>query len=490
MTQIADVLEISSQSGGPFTASEWAQTPERVQGFVVSLLHRLQALASEVSELKEQVNRSSQNSSQPPSSDRADQQAPQASAGQEGRSRGGQAGHPKHTRPLLPIEQVKEVIPVKPPNCRKCGHELAGEDTNPLRHQVTEIPPVEAETTEYQLHRLACPHCQTTTCGQLPEGVPTGAFGPRLQAMVALLSGRYHLSKRESCQLMDDFFQVDLSLGTIAKLEKRTSAALQEPVAEAQRYVQSQGAAHLDETGWREANQRAWLWVAATTWVAVFLIRCSRGSQVAKELLGAEGTTIVHSDRWSAYNWIPSHQRQLCWAHLKRDFQAFAERDGPSAQLGEQLLEQLKQIFALWRAFQNGTITRVSLQDKVQPYKATVAKLLRLGTDCDHSKTAGTCRDILKREDALWTFLEHDGVQPTNNFAEQQIRPAVLWRKSSFGTQSLAGSRFVERLMTVVSSLKLQKRNVLDYLVDACHADNANASPPSLIPVDSSLDDR
>ena len=135
-------------------------------------------------------------------------------------------------------------------------------------------------------------------------------------------------------------------------------------------------------------------------------------------------------------------------------------------------------------------MSRASLQVKVQPYKATVGKLLRLGTDCDHDKTAGTCRDILKREAALWTFLEYDGIQPTNNLAEQQIRPAVLWRKSSFGTQSLAGSRFVERLMTVVASLKLQKRNVLHYLVDACHAANSNTSPPSLIPIASPLNDR
>ncbi len=466
-----------------FTGEEWTQTPEAVQVFVLSLLERIETLETKVTELQEQVNRNSQNSSQPPSSDGPEQETFPKPTMNEGRTRGGQAGHEKYERPLLPIDQVKEVVEVKPNNCRKCGHALSGEDESPLRHQVTEIPPVQAETTEYQLHRLTCPHCQTTTCGQLPEGVPTGGFGPRLQAMIALLSGRYHLSKRESCQLMDDFFQVEVGLGTISKLEKRTSEALQEPVEAAQAYVKAQNAVHLDETGWREANQRAWLWVAATQWIVVFLIRCSRGSIVAKQLLGEEVTPIVHSDRWSSYNWIPTHLRQLCWAHLKRDFQAFAERDGPSAQLGEQLLEQLHLLFALWHSFRNAQITRPELQRKSKPHRDKVGQLLRLGTACTHDKTAATCRDILKREDALWTFIDHEGVVPTNNFAEQQIRPAVLWRKSSFGTQSEHGSRFVERLMTVVASLKLQKRNVLDYLVETCLAAHSQTSPPSLIPV-------
>ena len=481
--------ESLAQIERPFTEEEWTQTPERVQEFVVSLLDRVERLETTVRELQEKVNRNSQNSSKPPSSDGMEQSPAKESTQEESRKRGGQAGHKKHERGLLPIEEVKEVVEIKPSSCRKCGHALLGEDERPLRHQVTEIPPVEAETTEYQLHRLACPKCRTRTCGQLPEGVPTGAFGPRLQAMVALLSGRYHLSKRESCQLMDDFFQVELGLGTISKLEKRTSEALQEPVEAAQEYVKTQKAIHLDETSWREANERAWLWVAATQWVVVFLIRCSRGSKVAKELLGEEVTPIVHSDRWSSYNWIPTDLRQLCWAHLKRDFQAFAERDGPSAQLGEQLLEQLNLIFSLWHSFQNEQITRADFQLKSQPHRTRVGQLLRLGTHCSHPKTAGTCRDILKREDALWTFIDQDDVLPTNNFAEQQIRPAVLWRNSSFGTQSLHGSRFVERLMTVVASLKLQKRNVLHYLVDACLSAHSHSLPPSFIPLSSSHDD-
>ncbi len=485
MTSINPEEASIQQSMQPFTAEEWAQTPESVQGFVLAMLHRLQELESEVARLKEQIKQNSQNSSQPPSSDPPSSKKPKQTSEVEKRKPGGQPGHAKHERELLPIEQVKEVIAVKPVQCRSCGSQLSGEDSSPRRRQVTEIPPLQAETTEYQLHSLLCPDCHTSTCAPLPAGVPTGAFGPRLQAMVALLGGRYHLSKRDSCQLMDDFFQVDLSLGTISTLETKTSEALAQPVTEARAYVQNQAAIHLDETGWYENNQRAWLWVAATQWIAVFLIHGSRGSQVAKQLVGDTSSSIVHSDRWSAYNWIPNHLRQLCWAHLKRDFQAFAEREGPSALIGEQLLTQLDLLFDAWHAFRQQSISRTELQDTLQPVQLRVAELLRLGADSDHSKTAGTCSDILKRQTALWSFLYHEGVDPTNNFAERQIRPAVLWRKISFGTQSQSGSRFVERLMTVVASLKLQKRNTLAFLVDACHAANALTSPPSLLPFDS-----
>ena len=118
------------------------------------------------------------------------------------------------------------------------------------------------------------------------------------------------------------------------------------------------------------------------------------------------------------------------------------------------------------------------------PNGLEVGELLRKGTTCSHPGTAGTCRDILKREEALWTFVDVPGVEPTNNLAERQIRPGVLWRKGSFGTQSAAGSRFVERIMTVVSTLKQQGRNVLDYLAEACEAANQGRPAPSLLPAE------
>jgi transposase len=384
---------------------------------------------------------------------------------------------------LVPLEQVKASYDLKPPVCHQCGEPLTGSDAEPYRHQVTDIPPVVAEVTEYRLHTLTCVGCGAETTAELPAGVPPSAFGPRLQAMISLLSGRYHLSKRDAVEVMTDFFQAEVSLGSVPTLEQRTSEALREPVDEARSYVKKQPVVHLDETGWREANQKAWLWLATTTLVTVFFIRPSRGGAVAREILEATFTGIVVSVRWSAYNWLLTLLRQLCWAHLRRDFQAFVERGGSSQTLGEDLLAQTHLMFDWWPKVRDGSMSRVTFQEKMQPVQAKVGDLLRLGTTCTHPKTAATCRDILKREAALWTFVYVEEVEPTNNLAERLIRPGVLWRKRSFGTQSQAGSHFTERIMTVVATLKQQHCNVLDYLVETCEAANWGKPAPSLLPI-------
>jgi transposase len=464
----------------PFSVEAWVQTPGEVQEFVVFVLARLQTLEAEVAELREQLNRSSRNSSQPPSRDGPDVKPPPERA-KSGRKRGGQPGHPGTTRKLVPLEQVKESYDLKPEVCRGCGQTLMGEDPAPYRHQVTEIPPVIAEVTEYRLHTLTC-QCGCDTRAELPTGVPQSAFGPRLQAMVALLSGRYHLSKRDTAEIMADFFQAEMSLGSVPTLERRTSQAVSQPVNEVHEYVKTQPVVHLDETGWREANQKVWLWVAVTPLVTLFVIRHSRGGQVAREMLDETFNGIVVSDRWSAYNWLLTRLRQLCWAHLRRDFQAFVERGDTSQLLGQGLLSQADLMFEWWHKVRDGTMSRTIFQDKMKAVQTKVGQLLRQGTDCNHSKTAGTCRDILKREAALWTFVQIEGVDPTNNLAERQIRPGVLWRKGSFGTQSQTGSRFAERIMTVAATLKQQHRHLLDYLTEACDAANWGKQAPSLLP--------
>lgn len=482
MTQSNEVAQETTPEQMPFSAEEWAQTPRAVQEFVLSLMAHVQALEAEMVTLREQANRNSRNSSRPPSSDGPEVPRKPRQRAKSGRKRGGQKGHQGAKRKLVPVEQVKEVRDVKPDVCGDCGHELTGEDADPYRHQVTEIPPVVAEVTEYRLHTLTCPECGAETWAELPAGVPQGAFGPRLQAMVSLLSGCYHLSKRDITEVMADFFQADIGLGSVPALEQRTSEAISEPVEEAREYVQRQSVVNMDETGWREANRRAWLWVAATTLVTVFLIRLSRGGQVAREILGQTFQGIMGSDRWSAYNWLSPLLRQLCWAHLKRDFQAFVERGGESQRIGEALLAQADLMFQWWHQVQEGTMSRATFQERMPAVQQQVGELLRQGATCDYSKTAGTCRDILKREEALWTFVRVEGVEPTNNLAERQIRPNVLWRNSSFGTQSEAGSRFAERIMTVVATLKQQHRNALDYLTEACDAANWGRQAPSLLP--------
>jgi len=206
--------------------------------------------------------------------------------------------------------------------------------------------------------------------------------------MVSLLSGRYRLSKRQTTEVMGDFFQADVGLGSVPALEQRTSQAISAAVDEAREYVQAQPVVNMDETGWREANRRAWLWVAATPLVTVFLIRCSRGGKVAREMLNETFQGIVGSDRWSAYNWLLTLLRQLCWAHLLRNFQAFVERGGTSQRLGEAILAQADLMFQWWHKVRDGTMSRATLQEKMLTVQDKVGELLRQGTTCEHSKTA------------------------------------------------------------------------------------------------------
>ncbi len=240
--------------------------------------------------------------------------------------------------------------------------------------------------------------------------------------------------------------------------------------------------AHLDETSWHQGGKRAWLWVAVTSWVTVFLVRLSRGGQVARELLGEDFRGILVTDRYSAYNWYPVRWRQVCWSHLLRDFEAIRDREGPSAEIGQALLGQAHQMFEWWHRVREGTLARSTFRSSMTPLRREVERLLEAGSQCGVAKTEGTCREMLKRREALWTFVQVEGVEPTNNTAERSIRPGVQWRKGSFGTQSEDGSRFVEHMMTVVATLKQQKRNVLAYLIAAHEAALRGDTAPSLLP--------
>jgi transposase len=309
-----------------------------------------------------------------------------------------------------------------------------------------------------------------------------------VQAIAALCTGAYHLSKRTTQSVLEDLFGLPMSLGTIANLEQATVRAVAEPVAAARAYVQQQSAAYLDETGWREGQQRAWLWTAVTTWVTVFVVRLSRGGKVAQELLGERFWGWLVTDRWSAYTWYPSWRRQLCWAHLLRDIEAIIARGGRSAEVGEALRVEARKMFHWWHRVRDGTLTHASFRTYMQPVRREVERLLEAGQCCGVPKTEGTCREIFKRRQALWTFVRHEGVEPTNNAAERAIRPGVLWRKGSFGTQSAEGSRFVEAMMTVVATLKQQRRNVLEYLTAACQAALCGEAAPSLLPALAEID--
>src|SRR5262250_129028 len=465
----------------------WDQTPPEVRAYIETLEGQVQTLTSmirtlqeQVRALQEQLTQTSRNSSRPPSSDPP--QSPRPPRPHSQRRRGGPPGHLGQTRTLVPVDEVDEVVVLKPEPCSGCQAPLSGDDASPFRHQVIEIPPIKPVITEYQWHQLACPACGEATRAPWPAGVPSGTYGPRVQATVALCTGAYRLSKRTTQQAMAEVFGVPMSVGTISPLEQATTEAVAAPVEAARTYVHAQEVAHLDETSWRQGDKRAWFWVAVTSWVTVFVVRMSRGGQVARELLGAQFSGILVTDRYSAYNWYPVRWRQVCWAHVLRDFEAVRGRGGRSEEIGDALLAQAHQMFAWWHQVREGTLKRSTFRSYMSPLRREVERLLEAGSQCGVLKTTGTCRDILKRREALWTFVQVEGVEPTNNTAERSIRPGVLWRKGSFGTQSAEGSRFVESMLTVVTTLKQQQRNVLEYLTAACEAALRGEAAPSLLP--------
>src|SRR5438034_3186910 len=383
----------------------WEWTPPEAQAYIRALEARVETLTSmvhalqqQVGTLQEQLHQTSRNSSRPPSSDPPQPPRPHRPRGQ--RRRGGQPGHPGATRTLIPVEECDGVVVVSPVQCTRCQVALAGADPKPWRHQVIEIPPITPVVTEYRWHQLACPACGETTRAPWPAGVPSGTYGPRVQATVALYTGAYRLSKRTTQHVMDEVFGVPMSVGTIGPLEQATTEAVAAPVEEARTYVQAQEVAHLDETSWRQGDKRAWLWVAVTSWVTVFVVRLSRGGQVARELLGERFGGILVTDRYSAYNWYPVRWRQLCWAHVLRDFEAMRGRGGASEEIGDALLAQAHQMFTWWHRVRDGTLQRASFRSSMSPLRREVERLLEAGSRCGVPQTAGTCRDILKRREA------------------------------------------------------------------------------------------
>jgi transposase len=452
---------------------------------IAALQEQVAALHRENAELRTRLAQNSSNSSRPPSSDLPGTRRPPARR-PLGRAPGGQPGHPGHQRALLSVEQVDRVVALVPTRCRQCGEALpavaAPGDPRAERQQVAEVPPPRVEVTEYQLAARRCRQCGTISRAARPTGVGLGAFGPRLQALVALLSGRYRLSRREVVQVVDDVWGVGLGVGSVVELEQATSAALAPVVAEAHAVAQRATVANLDETGWREGRRKAYLWVMVTTLLTVFRVDRTRSGQVARELLGAAWRGIVGSDRFSGYAWLEVPWRQVCWAHLKRDFQQMVDWGDAAAPIGTAALAVERQVFERWHRFRAGAIDRATLQEELDPPRLELRALLLAGAAGTHAKAAGRCAELLRLWPALWSFARYEGVEPTNNAAEQALRPAVLWRKGSFGTHSPAGSRFAERMLTVSATCRQQRRDLLGFLTAANQAARLGTLPPSLLP--------
>jgi transposase len=450
-----------------------ARQPPEAQAIIRLLLARLR-------DLEARLNQNSSNSSRPPSSDPPSVK-PAPPQPPSGKKKGGQPGHARHMRPELP---PGEVVELRVDACGHCHAPLTGDDPEPLVHQVIELPPVRPLVTEYRRHRLACPRCGRVACPPLPADV-RGGYGPRVEAACALGSGAYRIGKRGVARLMGDLFGVPIGPAAVCNLQHRTAAAL-EPVARAAHAHVAGRPANVDETGWREGRRRGWLWTAVTDAVTAFVVRLSRGRKVLAELIPGE-PGVLTTDRYSAYHHLPRDRRQVCWAHLRRDFQAMIDRNNAGSELGGELLAHADILLRHWKRVRDGTLSRRGFRSTCLGWvRREVQSLLSSGSACPCAKTAAVCRELVAIEPSLYTFAAVAGVEPTNNAAERALRHAVCWRKSSCGTDSASGSRFVERILTVVASCRQQGRNVLAFLTDAIQAARAGTQLPSLIPVHAS----
>jgi transposase len=446
--------------------------------------HRVSELEALVRELQNRLGINASNSSVPPSANPPQAPKPVVKA-PTGRRPGGQPGHPGHVRLRLPPERLKETIHFVPKVCVHCQAELPTEadphDPPPRWHQFAELPATLAEVTEYQGHGRTCRCCGRMTWEKIPDHLRARTFGERLTATVCYLSGSPHVSKRGIEEVVEAVVGLPIALGSISNLEQHMSAALAPVHAEAQQAVRQAPCKHVDETGWKRAGQRCWLWAAATTLVACFVIHPSRGGLGLAALLGQKIKGIVCSDRWSAYGRLKVGRRQLCWAHLKRDFQKMVDRGGAAKRIGDLGLAVVGVVFDLWHSFRGGGLSRRQWREHMTDCQEALHEQLRQGCACADSTAAAFCENVLAVEAALWTFVDHDGVEPTNNHIERLLRSGVLWRKNAFGCHSESGCRFVERIMTVVQTLRLQKRPVLEFLHQALLAHRHGESAPKLL---------
>jgi transposase len=448
------------------------------------LLLRVEQLEAQVRELLAKLNTNSSNSSLPPSANPLGADKP-VKKKKSKRQRGGQPNHPPHLKQLLPSERVQHFRHFVPESCAKCHANLPQEagpkDPEPKRFQSIELPPVTVEVTEYQAHGRTCLNCGEVTHATVPADVRAHSVGSRLTATLSYLTGCHGLSKRGVEEIAEAVFGAPIALGTVANLEQEVSAALVPAHEEALEAVRQAPVKFADETSWKLWGKLCWLWAAATTDIAVFVIHAKRSAKGLAALLGQEIKGILHSDRWHVYLLVPEQRRQLCWAHLKRDFRKIADYGGPSAFVGRRGLRLVKEVFAAWHAFQQGNITRHKLKTLIEPLQRRLGRTLVEGGLGDDARVSKFCENILTLEPALWTFVNHEGIEPTNNHMERLVRRAVLWRRRSFGSNSPAGCRFVERILTVVQTCRLRSKNSLEYLTEAVQAHRQGVSCPRLL---------
>ena len=479
----------------PLDQEDWDALPEHVQRILgayaliqqtrlAALQDRVSAQEERIRELEARLDQDSSNSSRPPSSDPPwkDKQKDKRKQRQGKRRRGGQKGHKGSRRETIPPEKVTSVEEHRPEVCECCGESLAEAPMVEGNHrrQVVEIPPIEPEVYEHRIFGATC-SCGHETWGSFPAEAMFGC-GPRLTALTAQLSGRYRLSRQETAALLSEVLGVPICKGTVQACCERVSDALAEPVDEVAAALPDQDVVHMDETGWKVAGKRAWLWVFSSATFAYFAIDPRRGRAILERLFPGGHPGTVNSDRWSAYSFFSALRRQLCWSHLLRDMKGIVDAKGLGSRPAKPILKAADRMFSDWHAFRRGEITRAELAERIAPLRVSLMVFAEAGAGQKKDrKWRGLGRDLIRYQAAVFRFVDVEGVEPTNNQAERDIRPAVLWRKGSQGTRSENGSLFVSRMLTTAATCRRQGHRLLDFLERAVLAHQLGEQPPSLL---------
>jgi transposase len=463
---------------------------------LVELEKQIADAEKQITDLERQLARQRQNSrtsSKPPSSDGlAGEQRLRGSRRKKSRRKpGGQPGHRGHWRGLAPLSRVDEVKAVFPSKCRHCDSRLSRRESSqgePRRHQVTELPSVEAYITEYQCHSVVCPDCGKATQAELPQEAQRH-FGPQLTALIAYLTVVCRLPRRLVRELLEQVLSIPLSLGSIQNSWEEVSEAVAEPCGELERQLPNEPVVNSDETGYRTSGEKRWLWALVAANFVFYKIALTRGAEVLVELLGEVFTGILCSDRCASYLKYHKGDGQFCWAHFKRNILGVLEigKTTDAERFCRDALALHARLFRLWHRFRDGPgvpygpLTRDQLIEKSIPLEKQFFALADRYLDSRDKDVANLALALLRHFERFFAFLRHEGVEPTNNVAERALRCAVQWRKISFGSRSAQGEVAVARLLTVTRTCRMQNRVPLDYLVTALRLHRRGLPAPSLL---------
>ncbi|MBD3893994.1 IS66 family transposase [Hydrogenophaga sp.] len=446
--------------------------PDTVPG-CHELIHQLM---QRLSWLEERVSLNSRNSSKPPSSDGPATPPARPSKSPSGKKLGGQPGHKGSFRAMVPEQDVQHRTQCQPPaQCDACGSAIKVDGDKPIRHQVFELPKIEPIVSEYVRLRGICSGCGRKHHGALPAGVPSGQLGPRALALVGTLAGQFHLTQRKVQAVLSHVMGIHFSLGAVSQAHGLVSQALDKPVAQLHAELLQAPVCHADETRHQNHQHTLWMWALLSDWGVRFRIDPSRGQMAAQLILGEQPGFVTVSDRYAGYNHLPLAQRQVCWAHLLRDFERIAQRSALPGRIGQRLLGYGYLLFR-WRNEEKDARHFAWLQRRIR----VQLELGHVQTQC--KRTANTCANLLKMWPAMWTFLGNALVPPTNNAAERALRDYVIKRKLSYCTRSKRGMEFTERIFSTVQTCKMQARVAYDFVHEAVHSWIGHLHPPSLVP--------